>query len=447
MPASDIRFLHDLTYANPQGKIVYEQQIFDEAFAIIDGAESFVVADFFLFNALMGAENATYRPLSRQLADRLLAKKRAKPAITILLVTDPINEVYGGIKSPLLDELRAAGIDVVVTNLLPLRDSNPVYSTWWRILAQWWGNEPDEGSMPNPFDTGPDKITVRSWLALANFKANHRKLVVADRADGTLHGLVTSANPHDASSAHSNVAVRFSGTLARHVIDGELALARLSGWSGHVYASAPETPVPNAEEAVNASYVTEEGVREHLLDAIDDTRNGDAVRIASFYVSDRKVIDALLAAANRGVTVQLILDANRDAFGRTKDGVPNRPVAYELVTKSNEKIAVRWYRTHGEQFHTKLALISRSDRLIASLGSANLTRRNIGNYNLEANVALEMSAKLPLASEMLGYFNKLWNNEGPSGTEYTAPFGAYRDDDRGKYWRYRLMEATGLSTF
>jgi phosphatidylserine/phosphatidylglycerophosphate/cardiolipin synthase-like enzyme len=108
---------------------------------------------------------------------------------------------------------------------------------------------------------------------------------------------------------------------------------------------------------------------------------------------------------------------------------------------------VRWYRTHGEQFHTKLALITRSDRLIVSIGSANLTRRNIGNYNLEANVAMEMSATLPLATEMLGYFNRLWNNEGPSGTEYTAPFGAYKDADRGKYWRYRLMEATGLSTF
>ena len=108
---------------------------------------------------------------------------------------------------------------------------------------------------------------------------------------------------------------------------------------------------------------------------------------------------------------------------------------------------VRWYRTHGEQFHTKIALVTRGDRLIASLGSSNLTRRNIGNYNLEANVAVETSASAPLAREMTGYFDRLWNNEGEAGTEYTAPFGAYRDEDRGRYWRYRLMEATGLSTF
>jgi phosphatidylserine/phosphatidylglycerophosphate/cardiolipin synthase-like enzyme len=147
------------------------------------------------------------------------------------------------------------------------------------------------------------------------------------------------------------------------------------------------------------------------------------------------------------VKVRLILDPNRDAFGRQKDGVPNRPVATELVRRSEEKIQVRWYRTHGEQFHTKLALITHGDRLIASLGSANLTRRNIGNYNLEANVALESSAASALSVELISYFDRLWNNDGPPGTAFTAAFGAWRDDDTGRYWRYRLMEATGLSTF
>ena len=143
----------------------------------------------------------------------------------------------------------------------------------------------------------------------------------------------------------------------------------------------------------------------------------------------------------------MILDPNRDAFGRQKDGVPNRPVANELVTQSGERIEVRWYRTHGEQFHTKIALIRRDDRLIASLGSANLTRRNVGNYNLEANIALEAAADSALAIEMQGYFDRLWNNDGPPGTEYTAAFGAYREEDTGKYWRYRLMEGSGLSTW
>ena len=180
---------------------------------------------------------------------------------------------------------------------------------------------------------------------------------------------------------------------------------------------------------------------------MDATRNGDTVRIATFYLSDRKVVDALLRAADRGVNLRIILDPNRDAFGRQKDGVPNRPVANELVTDSGERIQVRWYRTNGEQFHTKLVLISRNQELIGTLGSANLTRRNVGNYNLEANVAVWTAVDSPLALEMTGFFDRLWNNDGPTGTEFTAPFGAYRDEDRGRYWRYRIMEATGLSTF
>jgi hypothetical protein len=447
--ASDVQFLYDLTHANPQGVQVYEQRIFDEVFRIIDEAETFVVADFFLLNEMMGRAGAALRPLSRELADRLIARKKANPALNALLITDPINDVYGGAPSPLLEELRAAGIDVVVTNLDRLRDSNPGYSALWRVFAQWWGNSAEGGSMPNPFATDGPPITLRSWLALLNFKANHRKVIVGDRADGTLAALVTSGNPHDASSAHSNVALRITGELGGEILASEVAVAKFSGWRGHIFAPSPaapdeaDAPVPAAQ----VSFLTEEAIRDHLIDELEATRNGDIVRIATFYLSDRKVIDALLDAAGRGVSVRIILDANRDAFGRQKDGVPNRPVANELVTRSGERIEVRWYRTNGEQFHTKLALISRGEQLVATLGSANFTRRNVGNYNLEANVALRAPAGSQLALEMTGYFDRLWNNDGPSGTEFTAPFGAYRDEDLGRYWRYRLMEATGLSTF
>jgi phosphatidylserine/phosphatidylglycerophosphate/cardiolipin synthase-like enzyme len=446
--ASNVKFLNDLTFADPQGKLVYEQSIFDAVFNIIDESESFIVADFFLFNDLMGAAGTAYRPLSRQLADHLIARKAARPELSILVITDPINEVYGGARSALLDELRRAGIDVVVTDLQELRDSNPIYASLWRIFGQWWGNSPDKGAMPNPFDTGPSRITLRSWLALLNFKANHRKIIVADRSDGSLSALVASANPHDASSAHSNVALQLSGAPALQMVESELAIARFSGWPGHIYASSPNAPANvDPQDGINVSFITEQGIRDHLVKALDATRNGDFVRIATFYLSDRKVINSLLKAADRGVGVRVILDPNKDAFGRQKDGVPNRPVANELVTKSDQKIEVRWYRTHGEQFHTKLALVSQSERMVASLGSANLTRRNIGNYNLEANLALDMDRSAAPAKEMLGYFDRLWNNEGATGTEYTAPFGAYADTDGSRYWRYRIMEVTGLGTF
>ena len=119
------------------------------------------------------------------------------------------------------------------------------------------------------------------------------------------------------------------------------------------------------------------------------------------------------------------------------------------MNKGGGNIDVRWYRTHGEQFHTKLALVTQDDRLIASVGSANFTRRNLGAYNLEANLALDMPRTAPLAKEMVGYFDELWSNSSARGQEpqFTSPFGAYEDKSKARYWRYRLMEATGLSTF
>src|SRR5690606_24917980 len=115
--------------------------------------------------------------LSRELVDRLVARKSSEPKMTILFITDPINEVYGGMTSALLGELRSAGVEVVITDLEALRDSNPLYSPFWRTFVQWWGNSAEGGWMPNPF--APDsKITLRSWWTLLNFKANHRKVIV-----------------------------------------------------------------------------------------------------------------------------------------------------------------------------------------------------------------------------------------------------------------------------
>ena len=444
---STVKFFTDRTFKDIQGREHNEQQIFDAVFDIIDHAETFVVADFFLFNEMMGAASSVHRRLGSELAQHLVARKLVKSNLTVIVITDPINEVYGGPHSSLLEELRRAGVEVVTTDLSTLRDSNPAYSALWRMFIQWWGNAPDRGSMPNPFG-GPSRITVRSWLALLNFKANHRKVVVADREDSNTVALVTSANPHDASSAHSNVGMQVEGDVARSILASELAVARFSGWRGQIQLPMPAATLEAATDPVRAAYLTEAAIREHLLGAFGATRSGDSIRIAVFYLADRQIVTSLLAAANRGVTVNLILDPNKDAFGRQKDGVPNRPVANELVSEGGGRIDVRWYRTHGEQFHTKLALVTRGDTLTASLGSANYTRRNIGNYNLEANLALDMTKTSPLAMQMLGYFDELWGNSAQSQEpQFTAPFGAYQDTDRGRYWRYRLMEATGWSTF
>src|SRR5688572_25430393 len=298
MPVTDVQFLYDLTRVPPQGgDLIYEQRIFDEVLRIVDEARSFIVADFFLLNEHMGAAGGAHRPLSRELVQRLIARKQAVPSLSVLLITDPINEVYGGAPSPALAELRNAGVEVVVTDLEQLRDSNPAYSSLWRMLLQWWGNSASGGRTMNPFTSDGSKITLRSWLALLNFKANHRKLIVADSSDGTLAALVASANPHDASSAHSNVALRVSGAPALQIVESELGIARFSGWPGHIYASSAQEPEAPSPDAVKVSFITEQAIRDHLLKALDATRNGDAVRIATFYLSDRKIVRSVLQAS------------------------------------------------------------------------------------------------------------------------------------------------------
>jgi hypothetical protein len=155
------------------------------------------------------------------------------------------------------------------------------------------------------------------------------------------------------------------------------------------------------------------------------------------------VIEALLAAARRGALVRLLLDP-ADGAG---SGLPNQPVASELVARSNGAIHVRWYRTHGERFHAALTLIYDPHGLWLTAGSAQLTRRSLDDYNLQANLALEVSADAPLAQQAHGYFDTLWDNRAALGIEYSADFAAYADPAQSDYWLYRLLEASGFAPF
>jgi phosphatidylserine/phosphatidylglycerophosphate/cardiolipin synthase-like enzyme len=193
--------------------------------------------------------------------------------------------------------------------------------------------------------------------------------------------------------------------------------------------------------------LTEGAIRDALLERVHAAVKGESVDIAMFYVADRGIVESLLAASRRGVSVRLILDPNKDAFGRATSGLPNQPAASELVSESKGAIHVRWYRTHGERFHTKLVMIYGTERLWLTLGSANLTRRSVGDYNLEANLAIEVARAAPLALQTLEYFETLWSNRASLGIEYTADFAAYADPAQSHYWLYRFMEGTGMSDF
>jgi phosphatidylserine/phosphatidylglycerophosphate/cardiolipin synthase-like enzyme len=449
-PLAGLQLLTDVTVTDGRGRLIIRQQIFDEVFRIIDTAREFIVLDWFLFNDHRGPAGSTapvHRALSADLRDHLLARLKAQPDLRVLFITDPINDIYGSAPSADLAALREAGVEIVLTDLDRLRDPNAVYSALWRIGVKWWADDsPGEGLLSNPLDTGPARISLGAWLRLLNFKANHRKLIVADDGAGALVALVCSANPHDASSAHSNIGLRFAGEAVGAVLASELEVARFSGWSGD-WPQLAAAPPEAAADVARVKFLTEGAIEAALQSEIRTAEAGESIAIATFYLSDRDIVDELVEASARNVRIRLILDPNKDAFGRVKDGVPNRPVAAELHRRSGGRIEIRWYRTHGEQFHTKLAYVQHGDSLWVLLGSANFTRRNLDNYNLEADVALETALDTPLAQQVINYFETLWQNDPVTVREFTTDFQTYEDESFARYWRYRLMESTGMSTF
>ena len=382
------------------------------------------------------------RPLSAQLTEALVQRKRAVPGLTAVLITDPINTVYGGLPSPHLQALREAGVEVVVTDLSRLRTPNPAWSGLWQLCCRWAGNDETGGWLANPFGHG--KVTLRSYLALLNLNANHRKTLVVDEG-GHWTGLVATANPHDGSSAHGNAALRFSGPAALDLLGSERAVAAMSGagWPAAANLKAGGVEPAPADRDTRVQILTEGGIRDALLASIAAAQPGEQLDIAVFYFSHRALLREVIVAQRRGVKLRVLLDPNEDAFGRKKNGIPNRQAALELHEAG---VPVRWCDTHGEQCHSKLLL--RRDAAGAAeliVGSANYTRRNLDDYNLETSARVLANADRPVMQQASGYFEQSWNNS--DGRRISLPYASYADPSRLRYWRYRFTEATGLSSF
>jgi HKD family nuclease len=437
----DIEFLSDLTYkketSDPLNPTVQEQMIFDRIYQAIEDAEQFIVIDMFLFNGYYKL-GQSYPPLSATLTDKLIAQKGKHPQMSIVVITDEINTSYGSHPSPELDRLQAAGIRTVETDVDPLRDSSPLYSAGWRLFAQWFGHF-GRGWLPNPMADQAPEMSVRSYLKLLNVKANHRKVIATER---TL--IVPSANAHDASFYNSNSGIAVNGSgIVGDALASELAAGRLTD-------SNLQLPIytPQAEQEagdIEVRLLTEGKILQHVLQDLAQASSGDTVWMGMFYLADRQVIRELLAASARGAQVRLILDPNENAFGNDKIGLPNRPVAAELLEKSSRRIAIRWYNTNEEQYHTKLMLVKKKDRVLISNGSANLTTRNLDDLNLETNLDVSAPPDSRIARQVLQYFDRLWNNE---GAEFTLDCSAYEDKTVWlKRVMYTLQGWLGFTTF
>lgn len=430
---ASIEFIYDLSYRK-NDEVIQEHKIFQELIELIEEAEEFIILDMFLFNDDYSRESE-FPNLSGKLTDTLIWQKERYPNLKVVFITDEINNFYGAYESNNLKKLKDNDIDIIVTDSSKMRNSNPLYSGFWKTFLQWFGTE-GKGWIRNPFSTDSPKVTLRSYLKLLKFKANHRKVLITDKA-----AIVTSANPHDASAYHSNIAFKVEGEIINDLIKTERAVAK---FSGNDFGDIKYVSSKDVMDDIKAMVITEGKIRKHIVDEIKDTKTNDRITLGMFYLSERTIIKELIKASDRGVDIRLILDANKDAFGIEKNGIPNRQVATELVKESEDKIEVKWYDTYGEQYHTKLIVIENSNIATIIGGSANFTVRNIGDYNLETNLKIVANKDSEITKEVIEYFDRIWENQ---GGDYTVDFSKYQEDNFLKNMIYRFQEWSGLSTF
>ncbi|MEQ9566042.1 MAG: phospholipase D-like domain-containing protein, partial [Pseudomonadales bacterium] len=109
-------------------------------------------------------------------------------------------------------------------------------------------------------------------------------------------------------------------------------------------------------------------------------------------------------------------------------------------------VPVRWCDTHGEQCHSKLLLaqFARGEAHLI-LGSANFTRRNLDDLNLETSVRYIASSRSDVIQNVDAWFEMRWSNL--NGRQFSVDYETYADESWWRRIAYRLMEATGASTF
>ncbi len=434
----------------------------DKALDMIENADKLVIGSAFLFDT-MYSEYKPGRDIVTELTNALIEKKKQNHRITIVVILDPINKSYGQRICPAVKRLVDNGVDIFYSDLIStkaamaldigeaVRDSLRVVD---RLSLGTLGKVLGFIASPQiPIKNSLDEqgMSIESFWNSVALKANHRKLLVTDKGD-TFETLISSANPHNASVCSTNFSISVKADLAKYIymvlredvifskeLDYVLwgnkhrryrakfltdTLSEIPPQAIHTGTRSPQTPVA-------VCFMTESRIRNQIINMLDEVKENDQVRIQMFYLSDLKVINAIIDTAKRvKKPVRIILDPNKDSFGKEKDGTPNRQVAAFLIEKKQQlklNLDIRWYDTHGEQNHAKIMSITNQRARVPKYelinGSANWTGKNLKDINLEANVRVRDSRKIVTKFNRL--FDLFWENS--DGMVYTVDYyGKYQ---------------------
>jgi phosphatidylserine/phosphatidylglycerophosphate/cardiolipin synthase-like enzyme len=360
----------------------------DAEIHLIETAGEFVVVD--------------QSPLPRTLAQALLLRKHAQPRLHALVITDARAEAFGGAPLKDLAALETAGITVVRVDLERLRDANPLYSGPWRLLVNSWSSAADEGN------------SLDDWRVRArhlNYKADERDVLIADDGAGGTLAIVGAID--------SVPALEVRGAPARAMLDSELKVASWSD-SGGALPALPGVPAPQPG-TLDVRYLSEGAIGGALMDLLARARRGAQVDLAARLLSERRLIEALKAAAARGVSVRVLLDALD----------PNPLVAGELAESG---VQLKWRLVTSTR--TQLTVVRYPTDTAVLVSSADLSRRGLLDFNLESAVEIMGPQRSQTARAAADCFEAAWIRGTPQPKQATV--------DSFEYWRYRLLEATGL---
>jgi len=280
----------------------------------------------------------TYILRADHVGTRLLSllATRARAGVEVRVLYDAIGSL--GLAPLALEELRAAGADVVAFN--PLR---------------------------------------RMLLRLTPMQRDHRKILVIDDEVGFVGGL--NVGDEYVESRWRDAHVRVAGPVVR-----ALQAAFLESW---FRADAPDPPwsqmlepLPEAAGDERLAVLADgptyhrRRMRDLFVAALDTARR--RVRIASpYFIPGPRILAAMMRAVDRGVAVELITAG-------TTDHPVLRWAAHSRLRRLLRR-GVRVYEVEGSMMHAKIAVF---DEGWAIVGTSNLDRQSL-RHSYEVNLIID----------------------------------------------------------
>ena len=521
--SDNVEFHYDLTYLDKDGNIRYDRKIWEASYKIVDEAKDYLIIEMFLFNDIYNKDKENFPAFAKEYTRRLIKKKMENPNLKVYVLLDENNNLYGAFEHPFITQMKNAGINIILVDIFKLKDTFPWYSPVWRTIIRPFGNPQKKGWIGNFYGPMWPKLTLRNLFRALNVKADHRKIFLNEN-----DVMVSSANIHDPSYFHENVAISANGEITNDVLHGLQLVADFSDGKIDVSvdnenfqndknidfgnlsknedsqenkSSVNETETEkqvkkiekkkvqfveeetqkfaqneklsekkqnlnsenfaenknnlidgdiltrfdNENNKYQLQFITEAKIGEHLDKDIDNAKAGDEILMGMYFLADKGVVKRLIKAANRGVNIRIIFDRSRDAFGMSTNGLPNKPVSKKLKKKSKNKIEVKWYFTNNEQYHTKITLIKKTEgNVIIHTGSANLIKKNIRGYIMDANFRILTNENSKLTKDIYTYFNRLWENK--DGL-FTINFDDEPTTKSSTDFMYKILDFTQLGSF